>query len=104
MRYVIADEEGSLWGHIFEDDRPEVMTRWVYDRQEEKLLAAMEAGGRGQNGEWWAKLSSDAAADLAESVIEANFDAIEHPETFGLRESDELPEWAGLDIDPPLNP
>lgn len=104
MRYVIADEESSLWGHIFEQDRFEVMTRWAYDRQEERLVAAMEVGGRGADGEWWVKLSPEAAEDLADSVIGANSDAIERPGYWELRESDELPEWASMDVDPPLRP
>jgi len=104
MRYVIADEDGSLWGHIFEQDGPEVMTRWVYDRETSTIVAAMEVGGRSQNGEWWAKLSEAAMADLAESVIGANSDAIDNPEYWELRESDVLPEWASLELDPPLRP
>lgn len=94
MRYVIADNPGSLWGHIFRDGEPEIMTRFVFDLEDRRLVAGGYQGGYSQSGPWWADMSAEMLADLQDSLVNANPDALDNPEYWGLLSSDELPEWA----------
>ena len=84
-RYVIA--EG--WGHIF-SGTSETMTRWAYDRVEEKLAAAEFKGGPG--GSKWVAMNGADRADLTESIQDNDADS--NPGDFGLAESDDVPQWA----------
>lgn len=90
MRYVISDD----WGHIFDDHEGEVSTRIVYDTIDEKLVAAMVDSGDNKGGPLWTDASSLMIADLEDSLKNANDDALENPDRWGLTASDDLPEWA----------
>lgn len=96
MRYVIADEEGSLWGHIVSQDGPEIMTRFVYDREAECILVAEQMGtvNNEDGSHSWVPLGGEVLADLEDSLKHANDDALANPDDWGLVESDEVPFWA----------
>lgn len=94
MRYVIAGTPGGLWGHIFDNAEGEVMTQFVYDTQERKLVAAKIVGGQSEGGPWWTDASPVMVADLEDSLVNANEDALDNPGDWGLAVSDELPDWA----------
>lgn len=101
-RYIIADDEGSLWGHLFEGDTSESgkqierTCRFVFDTQTDKLVAA---GIMGKNGSDFDPATKDECADLEESLIDANPDALTQPEQWGLRCARELPAWARPEIE-----
>jgi hypothetical protein len=82
-RYV----HGS-WTHIFHDSGPDVETRIVFDRQAEKLLALDIKRATG-----WRKASPVEFADVEDSIKNANKEALDDPEEFGLEQSDTLPDW-----------
>lgn len=89
-RYLVADEPSSLWGHIF-DGRREVMTRFVFDQSDLKLLAAQikwDANGG------WSDANAVELADLEDSLVNANEDALDDPANYGLLVADDLPDWA----------
>lgn len=92
MRYIIADpDQGCGWDHIFlEGGRDtERETRFVFDPETEKLLMA------DIRRDWkWRAASSDELADLEDSLLNANGDALEDPEDWALIASDDLPDWA----------
>lgn len=93
-RYVIADpEEGAGWSHIFVygDETVERLCRFVYDTEEE-MLVALEVGKGPFSGRYEAA-STDEIADVEDSLKNANPDAIDNPDGWGLISSDELPEW-----------
>jgi hypothetical protein len=118
-RYLISDHpleaqgiENNLWNHIFERGSGEEPVRFVYDTQNEEIVIAMVRGGTttkdGTAEDWWVELSPDAAHDVQESIRD-NLGLAEHaPELygndkFGLIETDELPEWAGVDNAPAIS-
>lgn len=95
-RYIISDpDQGMGWGHIFSEydldtDRPverERITRFVFDT-EQGCLVHLEIDRMGL-------AAADAAevADVEDSLKNANPQALEDPETWGLIGSDMLPEW-----------
>lgn len=94
-RYVIADEPGSLWGHLFDETGRETMTRFVFDREQNALVALqVRLDGGWENG-------SDAMiADLEDSLVNANPDALTDPGYWGLVTADEHPSWATI-VAPP---
>lgn len=92
MRYVITDD--LQWGHIFEGGTSETMCLFAFDRQENRLVAGMVPGGFGAEGQWWTPMSARMLADLEDSLVNANPDALSNPDDWGLSETDDLPEWA----------
>lgn len=111
-RYLVSDYpleahdfENNLWHHIFERGGGEEPVRFVYDTQNEEIVFAMVRGGvsvkDGEAEEWWAELSPDGAHDVQESIRDNLGLAESAPElypdaAFGLIETDELPDWAGV--------
>lgn len=93
-RYVIADEPDQLWGHIFR--KSEETVRFVYDRETEGLAALQIAAGRG-----WRDADRWEAEDVLDSLRNANPDALDRPEEWGLGSTDELPDWARSDAPAP---
>lgn len=81
-RYVVS----TGWGHIFVGKREET-TRWIYDREEAKLVNAQVL----QSGQW-IDLSSSDCDDLCDSIVNGN-DAIENVDEFDLLELDEIAPW-----------
>lgn len=97
MRYVIADpEQGNGWDHIFleESDSGRIVqrerdVRFVFDRQTEEVVY-MDVF-RGHN---YQASDREEREDLAQSLLEANPEAIEDANENGLIASDTLPDWA----------
>jgi len=97
MRYIIADPSLGLgWGHIFSETDPETgakrererFTRFVFDLDEMKLIH-LDIDSRG------GMVPADAIqmADLQDSLVNANSEALEDPDYWGLIASNELPRW-----------
>ncbi len=96
-RYVIADPAiGKGWPHIFSEyDRHngrqverERMTRFVFDTLENKLINLdVDFGGN------WSLAEDDEIQDVADSLLNANNEALENPAAHGLVGSNELPAW-----------
>lgn len=88
-------EEGRFvhgnWGHIFFPGGPETMTRIVFDR-EDNAVVAMEVMTSGTGK--WAEATQEMREDVTDSIINANPEALDEPSEFGLEGSDEPPQWA----------
>lgn len=90
-RYIIADPDlGMGWGHIFTEedgvDR-ERITRFIFDTETSSLIHVdVDRADR---------LTATAIeiADLEDSLKNANPEALESPEEWGLIGSDSLPAW-----------
>lgn len=82
-RYVVA--EG--WDHHF--DWGQGLTRWVFDR-EAKDVAFMQVEEDGE----WRRADRAEREDVEDSLLTANPEAIDVPETMGLVATDNLPDWA----------
>lgn len=80
-RYVASDS----WGHIFVG-KSEDLTRWVYDRAKDEIIAGqvISAGN-------WVDLEAPALADVLESVKDN--DALIQLDEFNLTEFMKLPTW-----------
>lgn len=92
-RYIIADSDtvpGSGWTHLFPEGRRDVEreTRFVWDTDTEKLLHLDI-----RRNSKWQEAGRSEIEDLEDSLKNANEDALENPDNWGLTPSDELPEW-----------
>jgi hypothetical protein len=80
-RFIVAEH----WGHNFVG-KLENITRWAYDRVEEKpVYAEIQANGM------WSALTESAMKDLTESIHNNAADG--SPQDFDLEEVDALPSW-----------
>ena len=86
--YLVADEDTSLWPHIFPDGR-ERMTRFVYDMEQRSLLAVQIATGPISG---WRDAQPHEIEDVAEDV--ATNEPFSDPEAWDLELVDALPDWA----------
>lgn len=96
-RYVIADDESSLWGHLFGPGDHETMTRFVYDVVDRKIVAADY-----QSRNLWIAMDDDMLANFRDHLENANPDALDNPEDWDLATSDELPDWANQPTPSPV--
>ena len=102
-RYIIADDHGSLWGHLFADpqgdDREpvEMYCRFVFDKDEERLIAAEVRSSRSSQFD---PLSKDEISDLEDSLVNANGILQAKPALFGLQASSTLPDWVKAEAEP----
>lgn len=85
---LVADEDVSLWGHIFQGKR-EQMTRFVYDMESELLLAVQIQTGPIAG---WRDASPAELLDVA-ADIDANRPYAD-PEGWDLAVVDAVPAWA----------
>lgn len=85
--YLVADDT-SLWPHIFSDGR-ERMTRFVYDLQQQSLIAVQIQTGPVAG---WRDAERDEFEDVAEDVS-VNQPFLD-PEAWSLEVVDTLPDWA----------
>lgn len=93
-RYIIAGQEpGTFWGHIFVGKR-EVMTRFAYDAEDERLVGAQIQWNA--NGDF-VDASREEMADLEDSLKNANPDALSAPHEWNLGVADVLPDWCSLE-------
>jgi hypothetical protein len=81
------------WGHIFEADEHERMTRIVIDADSQKLVFAQVQRIRSMDSTY-SEASRHEMADLEDSLLDANADLFNDPVGFGLTTTDEIPEWA----------
>lgn len=80
------------WGHLFDaGNKRETMTEFVYDTEEETLLAVLIQHDAARDQ--WELASEYKRADLEDSLKNANPDALENPHEWDLDYTDELPEW-----------
>lgn len=84
-RYVVSDG----WGHFFQENAPESITRWVYDRESERLVAG--AVRHGHIHPEWEPLDAVQFADIEDSLKTANEDALLNPGHWDLQYADEIP-------------
>lgn len=87
-RYVIADDDSSLWGHLFGPGNTETMTRFVFDRDENAIAAAEY-----QVGAAWLPMTEQMLANFHDHLTDANPQALDEPAAWDLRTSAELPDW-----------
>jgi len=88
-RYIIADPDtGNGWGHIFGSREGERDVRFVFDKEDNKLVSAEI-----MINNWFSPATPEEIADLEDSLINANPESLD-PETTDLIVSDDLPEWA----------
>ncbi len=87
--YLVADDETSLWGHIFAGQR-EQMTRFVYDMQSDLLLAVQIQTGPVAG---WRNATPEELLDVARD-IDTNRPYAD-PTAWDLAVVETVPEWAG---------
>lgn len=98
-RYVIADEDSSLWGHLFGPGNNETMTRFVFDREENAIAAAEH-----QVGQAWVPMTDEMLANFRDHLTVANSEALSDPAGWELRTSSELPDWVEAPAAAPSGP
>jgi len=83
-RYLVADS----WGHIFYGTK-ESHVSFVFDRQVQRITHMTLDTTIGDNRAGRAEI-----ADVEDSLLNANYEALEQPEEWGLEPVSELPTWA----------
>lgn len=85
-RYLL----GYGWTHIFMEDgrQKERSTRFAFDTQT-RTLAVMDIT---RDNKWHAADDVE-KADLLDSLVNANPQALENPEDWDIERSDTLPDW-----------
>ncbi len=83
-RYITGN-----WGHIFAGSKTERDLRFVFDTTAQKVVAMQILTGRG-----YENATSDAIADVQDSLLTANEDVLENPEENNLEATSELPDWS----------
>ncbi len=81
---------GYGWTHIFNEDgvERERETRFAFDTQT-RTLPLMDV----RRDNKWREASDVEKADLLDSLVNANSEALESPEEWDLERSDTLPDW-----------
>ena len=90
-RFVVADG----WGHIFSEARGDTDTRWVFDRHLWRLvmLHILEPASQ----QWMGALPEE-LADVEDSLVNANEEALWDCTDWDLSETDEAPSWAAVPL------
>lgn len=91
-RYVIADGENGSWTHLL-DGKNDREIRFVYDREEERLVYCEIPSGFNQDGQYFVTGSDDVHADVEDHLKNANEEALKNPLDWDLHISDDLPDW-----------
>lgn len=93
MRYVVSDPEcQNAWQHgSASQDDPDTKREchFVFDVQRSEVIA-MQILRNSQ----WEIASADEAESLEDSLLFGDHDALDDPETHGLRTSSDVPDWA----------
>lgn len=98
VRGVVADLEAApapamyltgTWEHIFVGTRQSDV-RLVFDLASNKIIAMQHVSGRGT----FSLASAEEMADVQDSIVNANPEALINPDDFGLTAVATLPEWA----------
>lgn len=87
MKYVFGS-----WGHIFHANGPDTMVRFCFDTEQNRLV---HLDIQRQSG--WKKASHQEIDDVADSIKNANSEALEQPADHGLECSENLPPWAEVE-------
>ncbi len=86
------------WGHIFEGERSERMTRVVLDATTRKVLVLQVQRNRAAADSY--ELSSRTELlDVEDSMVNANPELFDEPSAFGLEATGSLPDWATSQIE-----
>lgn len=80
------------WGHLFESDKDERMTRFVIDAQSHKVLRADIQASRAI-GDSYREAELAELESLQQSLTSANPEVFATPEDFGLEWTEDLPNW-----------
>lgn len=83
----------GYWGHIFEGEEQERMTRVVVDAEGRKLVLVLIQRIKSIESTY-SEASTAEMHDLEDSLLNANDDLFEAPEEHGLIRTDGLPDWA----------
>jgi hypothetical protein len=83
-RYIVGE-----WAHIFPKRRGMSTVRLAFDKQTRRIVAMQKYGESG-----YKEASSADVADVEDSIVNANAEAIDNPADFGLELTDALPIWA----------
>lgn len=81
------------WGHIFDGEQQERMTRIVVDADAQKLVFAQVQRIRSMESSYKEAVREE-MADLEDSLLNGNSELFDYPEGFGLIVTEGLPEWA----------
>jgi hypothetical protein len=87
-RFLVADEDTSLWGHIFPDQR-ERMTRFVFEMETSLLLAVQIETGPVSG---WRDATPAELLDVAEDLVTNR--PFDDPAAWDLGIADSAPIWA----------
>lgn len=79
----------GTWDHIFEDDGRALPVRFCFDVEKNKLVHLDIQRDTG-----WEPASSVDVADVQDSILNGNADALDNPSDYGLAQTAELPDWA----------
>lgn len=90
VAYITGD-----WGHIFDGDQSERLTRIVIDAQSRKLIRMEVQRNRSVNNSY-TEASRIEVADVEDSLVNANSEVFDTPADFGLISTNDLPDWAAL--------
>ena len=85
-RYLVCDG----WTHIFDEDgiEKERTTRFVFNVQSQTLVVLDI-----MRDNKWREASKSEKADLLDSLINANPDALANPASWDIETSNTIPEW-----------
>lgn len=83
-RYVFGP-----WAHLFGAGQSDTTVRLAYDRHEERLVHLDIKSASG-----WMRASEAMVQDVEQSLKEANEEALDDPENWGLAQGENLPHWA----------
>lgn len=84
----------GYWSHIFGGAGGEKTVRFVFSRSEHRIIAMQVPACGGQ----YVEASAAAIADVQDSLLNANPEALAAPADFDLSETHELPDWAPKDL------
>lgn len=86
------------WGHIFEGERSERMTRVVLDATTRKVLVLQVQRNRAA-ADSYGLSSRTELLDVEDSMVNANSELFDEPSAFGLEATGSLPDWATSQIE-----
>lgn len=86
------------WGHIFEGERSERMTRVVLDATTRKVLVLQVQRNRAA-ADSYGLSSRTELLDVEDSMVNANPELFDEPSAFGLEATGSLPDWATSQIE-----
>ncbi|HBP1602147.1 TPA: hypothetical protein L5U90_003249 [Pseudomonas aeruginosa] len=86
------------WGHIFDGERSERMTRVVLDATTRKVLVLQVQRNRAMTDSYGLSTRTE-LLDVEDSLLNANPELFDDPGAFDLEVSDSMPDWATTQIE-----